>query len=408
MKKYIIIILTFVLILSLSLSSMSASISESILVYRNTVKLEVNGEKVDIDNFLYNGTTYIPLRAVSQLLDKNVGWNYYTNVASINEKHYEVEELSKLFPDTKGVKWIYNGFAEYSHEMSLENIINNKDSREYIIKGEAGDPSSGESKTNRNIDLKYTILDNKILQEKVESAMLDSKFDSITLIQTPLVAGTQWTDDLMDKEGKRTTMNSFIEKVEINSQGKKQYTIKYKDMASEYYEIRVIEEGKGIIKFEKLLELKDSSFPVSYSLFKLGAVNKIGLNLYFGDKNADKLYLERRNIEVINLAVARASILALIEGPKTNLIPSMPVGTKLLGINLKNGICTVNFSKEFILNHSGGSAGELLTLYSIVNTLTEFKTINSVAILVEGQAGKTLGNIILDKPLKRNIGLIKK
>lgn len=408
MKKYIIIILTFLLILSLSISSMSASISEAILVYRNTVKLEVNGEKVNVDNFLYNGTTYIPLRSVSQLLGKNVGWNYYTNVASINDKHYELEQLSKLLPNTTGLQWIYNGFAEYGHQMSLDNIIDHKEKREYIIKGEVGDPSGGESKANRNIDLKYTIINNKIVQEKVESSMMDSKFDRITLIQAPLVAGTHWTEDLVDKAGKSTTMSSYIQKVEINSDGKKQYTVKYKDMASEYFEMRIIEEGKGIIEFKKLLELKDDSFPVSYSLFKLEAVNKVAVNLYFGDNNADKLYLEKRSIDVFNKALARASILALIEGPKTNLIPSIPAGTKLLGINLKNGICTVNLSKEFILNHSGGSAGELLTLYSIVNTLTEFKTIKSVAILVEGQAGKSLGNIILSTPLKRNSDLIKK
>jgi spore germination protein GerM len=41
-----------------------------------------------------------------------------------------------------------------------------------------------------------------------------------------------------------------------------------------------------------------------------------------------------------------------------------------------------------------------------VNTLTEFPSIQKVMILVKGQAGATLGNIILDKALDRMDELI--
>ena len=76
-------------------------------------------------------------------------------------------------------------------------------------------------------------------------------------------------------------------------------------------------------------------------------------------------------------------------------------------IYIQNGICFVDFSKEFITNHSGGSSGELMTLYSITNTLTEYPTIKGVQILIEGKSGSTLGNILLDRPLRRNISLIR-
>ena len=268
MKKFLVIILSFVLILSLSLVSISANTSEMISVLRNSVKLEVNGVKANVDNFLYNGTTYIPLREVSQLLDKNVGWNKYSNIASINEQVYEELNLSKLLPNSKGIKWFYDGFAEYSHIMTLDNIILNGDSKEYIISGEVGDPSDGEGNYDLSLNIKYTISENKLVQEKTESTMLDSKFDKITLIQTPLIAGTQWSEELIDKKGKKATMNSFIQKVEISQEGKIQYTIRYEDTKSDYYETRVIEEGKGIVEFEKLLELEDSNFSVIYFLFK--------------------------------------------------------------------------------------------------------------------------------------------
>lgn len=407
MKKIMIILLGIVFIVSFSLASVSEDSSESIKVYKNLVKLEVNGNRVNVDNFLYNGITYIPMRSVSELLDKNVGWNTYTNVASIDDANYEIQALSKLLPTSKGFKWNYNGFAEYSHTMKVDNIVNGNEKRDYIISGKVGDPSDGESTLDRNLSIKYSIIDNMLVQEKTEVAMLDSKFDKITLIQTPLVAGTFWEEEVIDKENIKTTINAYIQKVEVNNKGKKEYTIRYDDINSKYYEIRTIQEGLGVVSFEKLLELEDSSFPVSYFIYQQGEVDQIDVKLYFPDNNADKLHLEKRTLDVAGKKVGRASILALIDGPKTNLSTSIPPGTKLLNIYIKNGVGFVDFSKEFVSNHPGGSAGELMTLYSITNTLTEYKTIKGVQILVEGQSGKTLGNIVLDKPLKRNPSLIK-
>jgi copper amine oxidase-like protein len=190
MKKFFILLLSLTMIVTLSFSVVSKDLSESIEVYRNRVKLEVNGNAVGVDNFLYQGSTYIPLRAVSELLDKYVGWNTLTNTASINDSEYKIQELSKLLANSKGFKWNYNGFAEYGHIMKLEDIVDEDNKREYIINGEVGDPSGGESDIDRSLHIKYTIKDNKLIQEKTEKSMMDSKFDKLTLIQAPLVAGT--------------------------------------------------------------------------------------------------------------------------------------------------------------------------------------------------------------------------
>lgn len=408
MKKFFAVLMSLIMIFAFSTNAMAAPASESIEVYRNLIKLEVNGNRVNVDNFLYNGTTYVPLRAVSELLNKDVIWNMYDNLASINDKSYKIKELSKLLPDSKGFKWNYDGFAEYSHMMKIDNIIDKDNRREYIISGEVGDPSGGESNIDRNIKMEYIIEGNKLIQKKTEKAMMDSKFDSLTLIQTPLIIGNYWEEEVMDKKGNKTTIEAYINKVEINDGGNKEYTVRYDDENSPYYEIRTIEENRGVINFEKLLELEDSSFPVSYFLYKGQNVNQIEVKLYFPDRMAEKLHLEKRILDVPGMAVGRASINALIDGPKNvNLRPSIPSGTQLLNIYIKNGTGFVNFSQEFIKNHSGGSAGELMTLYSVVNTLTEYKSIDRVQILVEGEKGKTLGNILLNRPLERDPNLIK-
>ena len=83
-----------------------------------------------------------------------------------------------------------------------------------------------------------------------------------------------------------------------------------------------------------------------------------------------------------------------------------PVGTKVLKLEVKDGIAYADFSKE-IKNASKGSYNEMLICYAIVNTLTEFKHIQKVQILVEGKKCITLnGHMDIEDPLKRNATLL--
>jgi spore germination protein GerM len=141
------------------------------------------------------------------------------------------------------------------------------------------------------------------------------------------------------------------------------------------------------------------------NLSKMVSINdpviEMSIDLYFPDENAEKVLPEKRVVTVTNGNVAKVAVQGLIDGPTlTGLAISMPVGTKLLSTKISGGICTVDFSREFIDNHWGGSAGEGRTLESIVTTLTQFPSIGKVMILVEGKSGETLGNIILDHPLE--------
>ncbi len=86
----------------------------------------------------------------------------------------------------------------------------------------------------------------------------------------------------------------------------------------------------------------------------------------------------------------------------------VPIGTKVLGLKIENGIAYANFSKE--LEKKGmGAYEEMMLCYAITNTLTEFDEIKKVQILIEGQKVVTItGHMDLEDPLSRNKTLLKK
>jgi hypothetical protein len=58
--------------------------SEQINVDKNQVNIVVNGKTVESDNFLYKGTTYVPLRTVSDNLNGSVNYDNATKTANIS------------------------------------------------------------------------------------------------------------------------------------------------------------------------------------------------------------------------------------------------------------------------------------------------------------------------------------
>ncbi len=72
-------------VLMMNIGVFAYAITKTIEVAVNSINLMVDGEKVDIDNFIYNGTTYVPMRAVAEMLGKYVNWDDTTKTASIND-----------------------------------------------------------------------------------------------------------------------------------------------------------------------------------------------------------------------------------------------------------------------------------------------------------------------------------
>jgi germination protein M len=104
-------------------------------------------------------------------------------------------------------------------------------------------------------------------------------------------------------------------------------------------------------------------------------------------------------------AVARAAMETLLRGEiladYDRLSTAIPAGTRLLGLSIKDGVATVDLSREF--ESGGGSASAFRRLGQVVYTLTQFSTVRSVLFQVEGRTVTTFGSegIVLEGPQAR-------
>jgi germination protein M len=136
------------------------------------------------------------------------------------------------------------------------------------------------------------------------------------------------------------------------------------------------------------------------------------IKLFFADANASSLVPEKRSV-CVGLGVqadALAVAAELIKGPESErLFPTIPQGTRVINAYQVQDTLVLDFSRELQANHSGGSAGELTTVYSIVNTMVEnLRGVKKVQLLLEGEELESLaGHMDLTRPLYPDVKWMK-
>lgn len=140
---------------------------------------------------------------------------------------------------------------------------------------------------------------------------------------------------------------------------------------------------------ENQIEIKDYTPQEEISEEEL---RKTIISLYFNNKETNTLMPEARLIDVKILAKNpyEEIVNLLIKGPKSEKLEKViPEGTILNEAEIIGNVVYLDFSKEFIENHKGGSEEESKTIYSIVNTLLELNEVKSVRILINGEENKS-------------------
>ena len=136
------------------------------------------------------------------------------------------------------------------------------------------------------------------------------------------------------------------------------------------------------------------------------------VHLYFAYKDIAFLASEERVVvhsgDIIEFG--KSIIDALIKGPKRELMRTIPIGTALRAFYATpDGTAIVDLTQNAADKHPGGSNSEMLTIYSIVNSLIlNIPEVKTVKILIEGREPMTLaGHVDIRFPFKANMLLIR-
>lgn len=140
----------------------------------------------------------------------------------------------------------------------------------------------------------------------------------------------------------------------------------------------------------------------------INSYEKTELKLYFANEAGDKLAIENVSVQHdSNLALEKAIVEQLMRGPSDSKHQrTIPKGTHLLGVSIKDGICYLNFD-EGLKNIVPGITPEIV-IYSIVNSVMESTSVSSVQISINGEMNILFQESVdLSEALSRNYELIE-
>lgn len=180
----------------------------------------------------------------------------------------------------------------------------------------------------------------------------------------------------------------------------------------EFPTVKQVEFLIGGQKLEKLKYGTDISQPITPGAVNIESMDSVSetfsaeqMTLYFPDESSRLMVPVTRAVYGDN--DINTAVLELAKGAKDDKLSGvLPQDCGLIGVTVKDGIATINFTKEFIKvaeNSDGGRAA----LKALVLTCTQFKGVKSVELQVEGDkydpgaqtlATPTFANVAEDIP----------
>jgi germination protein M len=142
-------------------------------------------------------------------------------------------------------------------------------------------------------------------------------------------------------------------------------------------------------------------------------VRHITATLFYGSQDGQQLVAIQREVPFGEGSVDQGRQILLAQltlAPPAPQAAVIPKGTTLRSFHVtESGDAFIDLGPEIVASHPGGSAGELLTVYALVNAVTaNLPAVRRVQILVDGKEVDSLaGHVDLRRPLQRNDALVR-
>ena len=158
----------------------------------------------------------------------------------------------------------------------------------------------------------------------------------------------------------------------------------------EFPTVKQVEFLIGGQKLNKLKHGTDISKPIEPGAVNLESAESVSetfsadqITLYFPDESGRLMVPVTRM--VYGEGDINTAVLELAKGSNDKKLENaLPEGCGLIGVNVKDGVATINFTREFI-EIAEKSDGGRAALKALVLTCTQFKGVKSVEIQVEGE-----------------------
>lgn len=129
--------------------------------------------------------------------------------------------------------------------------------------------------------------------------------------------------------------------------------------------------------------------------------------LYFSDTDNRYLIGEKISVGEGQENLPDYLVHRLLEGPtEPSLAETMPLGTTLLGLEVTEGICAINLSREFLDHAPQTALAQRMTILSLTNTMTQLDDVDGVVLYAAGEPLTQYGVMDLSQPLTYEEGAV--
>jgi len=140
--------------------------------------------------------------------------------------------------------------------------------------------------------------------------------------------------------------------------------------------------------------------------------NELTIKVYYADSQGEYLVPEWRTIGILDAEGESNKYIdalkELIKPPADgSLIKIVPETTVINNVAVNDKIAKVDLSESFMADRFVSDTADILLIYSIVNTLTEFPEIHAVTLFIDGKKIDIFGQLDIKDPMYRDETKIK-
>ncbi len=141
---------------------------------------------------------------------------------------------------------------------------------------------------------------------------------------------------------------------------------------------------------------------------ELKTYEKVQLHLYFANKAGNMLVDTYRTVVYnSNIAMERLVVDEVLKGTNSDIVyPTLNKDTKVLSVTTRDGVCYVNLDASFLSDPYDVTPE--VAIYSLVNSLTEHRSDETIQISIEGDSNAMFMDRPLEPEFERDLNLVVK